>query len=141
MSLLPRTFLAVALAAGVTACDDPGPTAPVPDVPVFATITSTYSGTLARNGAITFPFAVAGSGTATATLNAVGPDNTVSVGLTMGIWNGAQCVSVIANDNAREFAQISGAAGAAGTLCLRIYDVGRLSDPITFTIAITHPGV
>lgn len=140
LPLLPRTFLAVALAAGATACDDPGPTAPVPDVPVVENVTSTYSGTLSRNGAITFPFAVTAAGTATANLNAVGPDNTVAVGLTMGTWNGVQCAAVISNDNARELAQIVGAAGNAGTLCMRIYDVGRLSEPITFTIAITHPG-
>lgn len=134
-----RTALALTLVAGAAACDDPGPTAPVIDIPVAETVTSTYSGTLARNGAITFPFAVSAAGVATASLTAVGPDNTVAVGLTMGTWNGVQCAAVISNDNALEFATITGSAGSAGTLCMRIHDVGRLSAPITFTIAVTHP--
>lgn len=140
LTLSTRVLLAVALAAGAAACDDPGPTAPPPPTQTAENVTSTYSGTLARNGAITFPFSVSAAGTATAVLNAVGPDNTVAVGLTMGTWNGVQCAAVISNDNATEFAQIVGSAGSSGTLCLRIYDVGRLSAPITFTVAITHPG-
>lgn len=136
---LLRTTLALTLAAGVAACDDPGPTAPVVEVPVVENVTETFSGNLGRNGAVTFPFAVSAAGAATASLAAVGPDNTVAVGLTMGTWNGVQCAAVISNDNALEFATITGSAGSAGTLCLRIHDVGRLSTTITFTLTVTHP--
>lgn len=135
---LTRAMTAVALAAGAIACDDAGPTAPVTETPVTETVTETYSGTLNRNGAVTFPFAVGAAGTATATLAGLTP-NTVAVGFTMGTWNGVACASVIANDNATEFAQIVGSAGSAGNLCLRIHDVGRLSAPLTFTITVKHP--
>ncbi len=139
LSLFPRTFLALALVTSVAACDDPGPTAPIPEVPVVETVTSTYTGILSRNGAITFPFRVESAGTATASLTEVGPDNTIALGLTMGTWNGLQCAAVISNDNALENATITGSAGSAGSLCLRVHDVGRLSTPITFTIRIVHP--
>ena len=135
---LTRALVAVALAAGATACDDPGPTAPVIDTPVVENITETYTGVLARNGAVTFPFAVSAAGTATATLTSVLP-NTIAVGLTMGTWNGVSCVAVISNDNATEFSQMVGSTGSSGTLCMRIHDVGRLSAPVTFTIAVVHP--
>jgi hypothetical protein len=138
--LATRAFLIVALATGAAACDDPGPTAPTPVVPEPEYVTSTYSGVLDRNGAVTFPFAVTEAGTATATLTTVDPDNTVALGLTMGTWSGVQCAAVISNDNALENAQIVGTAASAGALCLRVHDVGLLSEPINFTIAIAHPG-
>jgi hypothetical protein len=135
---LTRALVAVALATGATACDDPGPTAPVVNTPVVENITETYTGVLARNGAVTFPFAVSAAGAATATLTTLTP-NTVAVGLTMGTWNGVSCAAVLSNDNATEFSQLVGSAGSAGNLCIRIHDVGRLSAPLTFTVAVVHP--
>ncbi len=134
-----RAVAIVALATGAAACDDPGPTAPIIDTPVVETITETYSGTLARNGAVTFPFAVSAAGAATASLAGILPDNTVALGFSMGTWNGTTCNTVISNDNAREFTQLVGSAGSAGALCLRIHDVGRLSNPVTFTLTVVHP--
>lgn len=83
---LTRALVAVALATGATACDDPGPTAPPPVTPVVENVTETYSGILARNGALTFPFAVS-AGNATATLTTMVP-NTTAIGLSLGTWNG-----------------------------------------------------
>jgi len=134
---LTRALVAVALATASTACDDPGPTAPTPETPVVENVTETYSGLLPRNGAVTFPFAVS-AGNATVTLTAILP-NTVAVGLSLGTWNGTSCAAVISNDNATEFTQLVGTAGQNGTLCLRIHDVGRLTAPATFTVAVVHP--
>lgn len=127
------------LAVGATACDDAGPTAPVTDTPTATSVTETFSGQLARNGAVTFPFNVGTAGTVTAQILGIVPDNTVAVGLVMGTWNGTQCASVISNDNALEFSQLVGSAGASGSLCLRIHDVGLLSSTLTFTMRVTHP--
>jgi hypothetical protein len=134
---LTRALVAVALATASTACDDPGPTAPTPDTPVVENVTETFSGLLARNGALTFPFAVS-AGNASVSLTALTP-NTVAVGLSLGTWNGVSCAAVISNDNATEFTQLVGTAGQAGNLCLRIHDVGRLTAPVTFTVAVVHP--
>ena len=134
---LTRALVAVALATASTACDDPGPTAPTPETPVVVNVTETYSGILARNGAVTFPFAVS-AGTATANLTAIQP-STAAVGLSLGTWNGTSCAAVISNDNATQFTQLVGTAGQNGTLCLRVHDVGRLTAPVTFTIAVVHP--
>jgi hypothetical protein len=88
---------------------------------------------------VTFPFAVSAAGAATASLAGILPDNTVALGFSMGTWNGTTCNTVISNDNAREFTQLVGSAGSAGALCLRIHDVGRLSNPVTFTLTVVHP--
>lgn len=134
---LTRALVAVALATASIACDDPGPTAPTPVTPVVEYVTETYSGVLARNGAVTFPFVVS-AGNATATLTTLEP-STVALGLSLGTWNGISCAAVISNDNAGQFTQLVGTAGQGGTLCLRIHDVGRLTAPIKFTVAVVHP--
>lgn len=129
---------ALAVAAATAACDDPGPTTPTDPTPVAVNFTETFSGTLARNGAITFPFTAA-AGTATATLAAVGPDNTIPLGFAMGTWNGQSCHQVISNDNATEFTTITGSVGTSGSLCLRVSDIGRIATTATFTLTVVHP--
>jgi hypothetical protein len=123
--------------AGVAACDDPGPTTPEVTETTTVTVTETFTGTLNRNGAIAFPFDVFAAGTATATIQ--GLPETTTIGFTMGTWNGVGCTAVLSNDNANQNLQLVGSVGSSGTLCLRVYDVGRLTAPITFTVSVSHP--
>jgi hypothetical protein len=139
ISALTRGLAALILVAASTACDDPGPTTPDDPDPEPTNFTETFSGVLKVNGAITFPFTANAAGTATATLASVLPDNTKRLGFAMGTWNGQSCQSVISNDNAIEFATITGTIGSAGVLCLRIYDIGQLTAAATFTITVVHP--
>ena len=139
LSALTRGLAALVLVAASTACDDPGPTTPDDPEPDAPTFTETFSGVLSRNAALTFPFTAAAQGTATATLASVLPDNTLALGFALGTWNGQACQSVISNDNAIEFTTITGSIGSAGSLCLRIYDVGRIATTATFTITVVHP--
>lgn len=138
-SFLTRSLAVAVLAATAAACDDPGPTTPSEPTTVAATFTETFTGVLARNGALTFPFASTAAGTATATLASVLPDNTVPIGFAMGTWNGTSCQSIISNDNATQFSQIVGTVGSAGPLCLRVYDIGRVASTATFTLTVVHP--
>ena len=138
-SSLTRALAALLLVATAVACDDPGPTTPTDTTPVATNFTETFSGVLSRNGALTFPFEATAKGTATATLAAVSPDNTVPLGFAMGTWNGNSCQSIISNDNALEFTQIVGSIGSAGKLCLRVYDVGRVTSTAKFTLNVVHP--
>jgi hypothetical protein len=134
-----RGFAALLLVAGSTACDDPGPTEPTDPTPEAPTFTETFSGVLSRNGALTFPFEALAKGTATATLASIQPDNTIALGMAMGTWNGTTCQSIITNDNAIEFTQISGSIGSAGLLCLRVYDIGRVATSTKFALTVVHP--
>jgi hypothetical protein len=138
-SLLLRSLAVLAVAATGVACDDAGPTNPTDPTPVAETYTETFSGTLSRNGSITFPFTAAAAGTATASLAAIGPDNTIALGFAMGTWNGQACNLVISNDNALEFTTLTGSIGSSGALCLRISDIGRVATTATFTMTVTHP--
>lgn len=63
---------------------------------------------------------------------------TTVVGIAMGTWSGTTCSVVLANDVSGVGGQITGAVQGAGTLCARVYDVGRITDPVAFTIEVTH---
>jgi hypothetical protein len=134
----PGLALLVATAFAGAGCEDTVPTTPTtPSTPTF--VTDTFSGTVNRNGAQTFSFNVQASGTVVATLKSVMPDKTVAVGLALGTWNGAVCQIVLPNDNALEGATVTGSAGSAGLLCIRIYDVGKIVDLLSFEVTVVHP--
>lgn len=126
--------LAIALAAA--ACGDDTPTTPT--VPTPVALTDTFSGSLNQNGAATHPFLVGSSGAINTTLTTVGPDSAVVVGMSLGTWNGNACQIVLAKDNAVQGSTVLGAATSAGNFCVRIYDVGNLTGPITYQIDVQH---
>jgi hypothetical protein len=130
-------FFAVALALGAAACGNDPVTTPTPTTPV--TVTDTFSGTLTPNGATTRPFTTAASGTVTATLSSLAPDSTLIIGLALGIWNGNSCQVIFSKDTATQFSQVQGAVSSAGSLCVRVYDVGNLIDPATYEVQVNHP--
>lgn len=122
-----------------TACDAQDPfEIPTSSTPP-QTFTTTFSGTVTRNGAATHPFATQTSGTVTATLKALAPDNTVTIGMALGTWNGSACQIVIAKDDAKEATVVTGSVSALGNLCVRVYDVGNLSQTTTYEIEVIHP--
>jgi hypothetical protein len=134
-----RGVLLCALIALGAACDDNNtPTTPTP--PVLTT--DTFTGTLAANGGITHQFQTAQTGTVTATLTAVGPDSSKTVGFSMGTVIGTICQAVLANDAAVQNASLSATASTSGTYCVRIYDVGSITTatgPFSYTITVQHP--
>jgi hypothetical protein len=76
----------------------------------------------------------------TATLTAVGPDNTVVIGLSLGTWNGVVChIPTLANDQAVQGSTVTGQATSLGSLCVRVYDVGRLTETISYEVQVSHP--
>lgn len=97
----------------------------------------TFTGTLTRNGAATFPFA-SGPSTVQATLTTLSPDSAALVGLSLGTWNGSGCQIAIANDNATQGTVVIGSASAIGNLCVRIYDVGKIAQPASYQIDVVH---
>lgn len=101
-------------------------------------ITETFQGTVGVNGAATFSFGVTAEGAVTATYKSISPATSATMGIALGIWNGSSCGVVIANDNAIVNTTVIGNASAAGTLCVRAYDVGRLTATQTIELSITH---
>lgn len=101
-------------------------------------VTQAFSGTLAVKGGTTFTFDALSSGGVTAMLKTVSPDSTVMLGLALGTWNGQTCQVVIANDAASVNLVITGATTAAGNLCVRVYDIGKLTQTQNIEVTVTH---
>jgi hypothetical protein len=132
-------LLVLVLLVGTAGCgDDETPTEPTP-TPERPTFTETFAESVTVNGARTHPFAANGSGEIRATLSALGPNSEARIGLSLGTFNttGA-CQVVIANDNATQGTIVVGNAGAAGSFCVRVYDVGQLSETATYTVTVVH---
>jgi hypothetical protein len=131
------TVLAVALALGTVACGSNTTTTPTPTTPT--TVTDTFAGTLNANGGVSYQFTTASSGTITATLTTLAPNSTLVVGIALGTWNGNACQIVLTKDSATQSSFIVGQASQTSTYCVRIYDVGNITDPQTFEIQVNHP--
>ncbi|MEZ5284460.1 MAG: hypothetical protein R2712_06560 [Vicinamibacterales bacterium] len=125
---------ASALAAACGSDSTTTPTTPTPDP-----ITETFSGTLTVNGASTHTFSSSASGSVSATVNTIAPDTSTMMGISLGIWNGTGCNIVVANDEAVQTTVVYGNATSAGQLCVRLYDVGRFSEPTSYEITVVHP--
>lgn len=132
-----RLLLVAALAGGAAACDDETPTSPnTPGDPV----TETFTGSVTQSGAQTHQFTTTGSGTVTATLKDVTPDAALAIGFSLGNWNGTSCQIILARDAAKVGDVLTGTMSGAGTLCLRLYDVGNISTaPASYTVEVVHP--
>jgi hypothetical protein len=134
-----RLLLAGALVASLAACgEDPFEVPTAPSTPT--TVTETFAGTIARNGAATHSFTTQASGTLTATLSSLGPDSAAVMGMSLGTWNGNVCQIVLAKDDATQGSVITGGVSASGFLCVRLYDVGNVaSEPFTYEVTVVHP--
>ena len=133
-----RTALRGAMAAMVAvaslmagACNNNDTTTPtVPTTPIIpVTTTETFS----------HVFLVSSLGTVTIQLTAIDPAGSPVFGVSLGTWNGTACQVVIANDAAALNATVTGNVTAATSLCARVYDVGKLTDPLTYTLTVVHP--
>lgn len=131
----------VVLACAVAACD----TEPLlPFIPTASEpVTETFSGQVTQNDAKTHSFTVSRAGSVTATLQTIGSDNRLVVGLSLGTWNSTtnSCSIVLANDAASGGAVLTGTMTAAGSLCLRVYDVGNIvaGANAAYSVEVTHP--
>jgi|SRR5690349_6213564 hypothetical protein len=131
------TLASVLVAAGLAAgCGDDPVTAPTQEAPT--PVTETFSGTVNVNGAFTHPFTVARAGQVTAQLTAMAPDDTVTLGLALGTWNGLSCQIVITSDMAQLSTTILGTATTSGALCVRVFDVGGLTTTTTYDVKVDH---
>jgi hypothetical protein len=129
-------LLLLAAALTLWGCDDDNPVTPT-QPPV--TVTDTFSGTLNQNGATTYTFSTQGIGQVTATVTRIEPDSTLVIGVSLGLLNGTNCSLSVTNDAATQGSIVSGAVTAPATLCVRVYDVGNVVTPITYSVEVSHP--
>ncbi len=144
--LVLRSIVLAALAALTTsACSDNtlSQLASASQTPA-ATQTDTFTGTLSQNGAFTHIFTIQTLGAVTVTIVSLAPNTSQIVGLSLGVWNGTACSTSpqtggSAIDTATSGSSITLNATAAGNLCARLYDVGFVTQPVIYTMQITHP--
>ena len=108
------------------------------------TFTDTYTGTLSVNGGFTHIFTIQTLGSVTVTILNLSPNSSQIVGLSLGVWTGTGCSTSpqtggSASDTASTGSSITLNATAAGNLCARLYDVGFITQPVIYTMQITHP--
>src|SRR5262245_53821642 len=126
---------------GLAGCDNTIENAgSIPTTPTAVNVTETFTGSLGPNGAITHPVTVKTGGTVVATLMDVTPDSTITLGISLGTWNGTTCQIVLANDKALPGGSVTGNVSTIGTLCLRIYDPeGHLTAVSNYSVDVFHP--
>lgn len=127
----------VVLALSAGACSN-STTPTTPSTPTPTTVTDIFSGTLTRNGASSYAFSVSSAGAVFASLSSVS-DTTAVVGLSLGTWTGSSCTVVLSNDQAVQGSSVTGSVSNVGTLCARVYDVGKSTTPLDYQITVVHP--
>ena len=132
-----RSLVIVGVALSAASCGSNNLLNPTPGTPPVS-VTETYLATVTVNGAFTQPFSVSTIGTVTAKITALSPVDTVTIGLSLGTWNGATCTLIVTNDNAALNTTVTGTAQTVGQFCARVYDVGELTAATDITIDITH---
>ena len=134
MSRFPLAALVAAVLFN-SACSN---TPTTPSTPTATTVTDTFSGTLSRNGASSYAFSVSTAGFVYATLTSVA-DSTAVVGLSLGTWTGTSCTVILSNDQAVQGTTVTGSVTGLGTLCARVYDVGKVASPLDYQVTVVHP--
>ncbi len=117
-----------------------GDIADIPTTPDPVTVTETFSGTVTINGAATHSFVTAATGSVIATLTSLGENPPAAVGLSMGTFSAVGvCSIVLANDRAVATTVVTGTVTSlSGSLCVRIYDVGSLTESVPYEIRVEH---
>ena len=131
-------LLVLSMAAVAVGCS--GEIDNIPTTPDPVIVTETFTGTLTVNGAVTHNVFTGATGTVSATLTSLGDNPPEKVGFSMGTLAGATCAVVLHNDAAVVTSNIVGTlTSLAGSICVRIHDVGALTAPVSYTFTVTHP--
>lgn len=133
-------LLLLAIAVGSAACGDgQTSTAATLTQPTPTTVTETFTGTLNPNGATTHGFAVQTAGTVTAAVVTIAPESSTVIGFSLGTLSANACQISLANDRATQGTTVVASAASAGTLCVRVYDVGNVTETQSYEIRVVHP--
>ena len=126
----------LALSIGCDGEIDNLPTTPDPVI-----VTETFTGDLNINGGATHNVFTSATGAVSATLTSLGDAPPAKIGFSMGtVGTTGVCTAVITNDNAVVSSTLVGTvASLAGSLCVRVYDVGSLTGTVPYTFTVTHP--
>ena len=134
--LLTLGMCVCGLALGTAGC---GGSLTSQEVSPTTTTTESFTGTLTPGGAQTHLFVSLAQGAISATLTAVGDDNTRILGVALGNWSNNACQIAAANDSAIVNYSMAASVTAGGNLCARVYDSQGIPDSTVYTLVVIHP--
>ena len=129
--------VAVVVIGAMGACSNDNLNIPTPYTP--CPCTDGFSGTLSVNGAFSHTFTITTLGSVTASIVSLAPNSAQLVGFGLGVWNGVSCTAASSTDIATTGSAITLTASSAGTLCVRLYDVGFITTPVLYQLQVVHP--
>jgi hypothetical protein len=134
-----RFALVLPLLTAIAGCS--GTTNDIPTTATPVPVTDTFTGNLNINGGATHNVFLGATGTVTATLTSLGDNPPAKVGFSIGTLGASgNCSAVIVKDDAVVTTVITGSVTTlSGSLCVRIYDTGALTETIPYTLTVTHP--
>lgn len=138
-ALVMSVTLAGTLSVAGCGNDDPPATTPTPVSPV----TEAVSGTLTPFSARIHGIQVQNAGTISATLTSLTqlqPDVNTVVGLDIGTLIGSTCQVVVSRTDVTVNVSVTGTATAAGSICIRVYDITQtgLTAPVDYAVTVVH---
>ncbi len=143
-STLGALLLVVSVALAAAGCSDTinvtPPTEPSAPAVTPEPVTETFGGTLTQGGT-SYQAVFASVGTVTLTMTGIGPDPSVTIGMSIGVLNGVACTATMENPTARVGSQLIGTATGPTTICVRLYDAGTIvaaEDTLTYEISIKY---
>jgi hypothetical protein len=95
-----------------------------------------------QQGTDAHAFTVSTTGSVQIPLTSVEPLATMSLGVSIGSWNGTTCGTAIAkNDDARSGATALTGTATAGDYCVQVYDSGNVPESwsVSYTVQVAHP--
>ncbi|HUQ86649.1 MAG TPA: hypothetical protein VM096_03765 [Vicinamibacterales bacterium] len=138
-----RAFIlrALVLAIAGVAAGCSGDINKIPTTPDPVEVTDTFSGTININGGATHNVFTAATGTVTATLTSLGETVPSKIGFSLGTLSSlGTCSAVLVNDNSVVNTSLTGTVSTLnGSLCVRVYDVGALTQSVSYTLVVRHP--
>lgn len=135
--LLGASLLAASLAAATAGCTNNATTVTAPSQEVETTIK--FDGALTPGGS-DYHLLTTRQGNVTATMNGIGPDATLTLGLAVGVYSGLSCVSLTDDPTAKIGDQLSGLATATTQLCIRVYDAGTVpaNSSVSYQVSVDY---
>jgi hypothetical protein len=127
-TVLGLTFL-------TAACADP--VAPPAPTPVAPTITEAFTDTLLQFGTNTHQFGIQQVGGLKVSVTGVSPPAAVSFGVGVHSLTGCALISSQKYEPGSNV-QLSGTATTPGQFCVMVYDLGTLTEPVTYTVSVLH---
>jgi hypothetical protein len=133
MKRLLSTLLGLTLFTA--ACADP--VVPQAPTPVAPTITEAFTDTLLQFGTNTHQFGVQQVGGLKVSITDVSPP--AAVFFAVGTHGLTGCALIVQRSyEPGSTAELSGTATTPGQFCVMVYDLGTLTEPVTYTVTVLH---